>query len=305
MNFDWNHAKAFIVTAELGSLTSAAVKLSSTQPTIGRQVQAFEDELGVVLFERTGNKLLLTETGQVIHEILRPMMGVAMEASLAAHGNVHTMTGRVVIAASQIDALYRLPDILKKLSELEPGLRVDVEVSNQVSDLLAHEADIAIRSFRPEQKELIARKIKTIPVWLYASATYAEHLNLANDQGGGSAAMRKARVLGFKDNTQVISILNQSGWQLTEENITTSCDFQPLQIELASRGMGCVFLPQDIGDNYTQLVRVFELLGPPVEVPMWLVSHRELNRSAKVRRVYDLLVEELLREGVAVTPQSA
>ncbi|SEF48049.1 LysR family transcriptional regulator [Vibrio hangzhouensis] len=297
MNFDWNHAKAFIVTAELGSLTSAAVKLSSTQPTIGRQVQAFEDELGVVLFERTGNKLLLTETGQVIYEILRPMMGVAMEASLAAHGNVHTMTGRVVIAASQIDALYRLPEILKKVSELEPGLRVDVEVSNQVSDLLAHEADIAIRSFRPEQNELIARKIKTIPVWLYASSTYAEHLNLADDQGGGSAAMRKARVLGFKDNTQVISILNQSGWQLTEENITTSCDFQPLQIELAIRGMGCVFLPQDIGDNHTQLVRVFEPLGPPVEIPMWLVCHRELNRSAKVRRVYDLLIEALLEEG--------
>jgi DNA-binding transcriptional LysR family regulator len=51
IKFDWNRARAFLVTAEEGSLSAAARALGMTQPTVGRQVSALENELGVVLFE--------------------------------------------------------------------------------------------------------------------------------------------------------------------------------------------------------------------------------------------------------------
>ena len=54
VNFDWNRARAFLVTAEEGSLSAAARALGMAQPTLGRQVTALEKELGVALFERTG-----------------------------------------------------------------------------------------------------------------------------------------------------------------------------------------------------------------------------------------------------------
>ncbi|MFT5508505.1 MAG: DNA-binding transcriptional LysR family regulator [Hyphomicrobiaceae bacterium] len=52
--FDWNQARAFLATAEEGSLSAAARALGLTQPTLGRQVAALENQLGVMLFERVG-----------------------------------------------------------------------------------------------------------------------------------------------------------------------------------------------------------------------------------------------------------
>lgn len=54
LSFDWNHARAFLVTAELGSLSKAASALGLSQPTLSRQVEAIQQALGVVLFERHG-----------------------------------------------------------------------------------------------------------------------------------------------------------------------------------------------------------------------------------------------------------
>jgi DNA-binding transcriptional LysR family regulator len=63
VNFDWNRARAFLVTAEEGSLSAAARALGLAQPTLGRQVAALEEELGVTLFERVGRGLVLTQSG--------------------------------------------------------------------------------------------------------------------------------------------------------------------------------------------------------------------------------------------------
>ena len=52
VQFDWNLARAFLVTAEEGSLSAAARAVGMTQPTLGRQVKALEEELGVALFAR-------------------------------------------------------------------------------------------------------------------------------------------------------------------------------------------------------------------------------------------------------------
>ena len=63
IRFDWNQIRAFLITAEEGSFSAAARALGQTQPTVGRQVAALEAELGVVLFERIGHSLVLTQSG--------------------------------------------------------------------------------------------------------------------------------------------------------------------------------------------------------------------------------------------------
>ena len=71
--FDWAWIRAFLATAELGSFSAAARAIDSTQPTVGRQVTALEEELGVVLFERVGRGLALTPTGLELVEHARAM----------------------------------------------------------------------------------------------------------------------------------------------------------------------------------------------------------------------------------------
>jgi DNA-binding transcriptional LysR family regulator len=86
VNFDWNRARAFLVTAEEGSLSAAARALGMAQPTLGRQVTALEQELGVALFERVGRGLTLTPSGLELMDHVRAMGEAAARMSLVGLG---------------------------------------------------------------------------------------------------------------------------------------------------------------------------------------------------------------------------
>ncbi|MBL8946789.1 MAG: LysR family transcriptional regulator, partial [Myxococcales bacterium] len=77
VRFDWNRARAFLLTAEEGSFSAAGRALGIAQPTIGRQVAALEEELGVTLFERVGSALVLTAAGLDLVEHVRAMGNAA------------------------------------------------------------------------------------------------------------------------------------------------------------------------------------------------------------------------------------
>src|SRR5262245_58936267 len=93
IRFDWNRARAFFVAAEEGSFSAASRALGIAQPTIGRQVTALEEELGVALFERIGNALELTPAGLDLMEHVRAMSEAATRVSLAATGQASSIEG--------------------------------------------------------------------------------------------------------------------------------------------------------------------------------------------------------------------
>ena len=106
MNFDWNRARAFLITAEEGSFSAAARALRSTQPTVGRQVAGLEEELGVTLFERVGTRLELTVSGLELLEHVRAMGDAANRTSLVATGQSESVEGNVSITASEAIAAF-------------------------------------------------------------------------------------------------------------------------------------------------------------------------------------------------------
>jgi DNA-binding transcriptional LysR family regulator len=115
VNFDWNRARAFLVTAEDGSLSAAARALGMARPTLGRQVDALEEELDVVLFERVRRGLTLTPSGLELLDHVRAMGEAASRVSLAAAGQSQAIEGSICIAASEVYAPLVLPPILAKL----------------------------------------------------------------------------------------------------------------------------------------------------------------------------------------------
>src|SRR4051812_36691776 len=106
LRFDWNRARAFLVTAEEGSLSAAARALGMTQPTLGRQVTALEEELGVALFERVGRGLTLTASGVELLDHVRQMGDSANRFSLAASGQSQTIEGSICITASEVISAF-------------------------------------------------------------------------------------------------------------------------------------------------------------------------------------------------------
>src|SRR5450432_465334 len=149
VKFDWNRAKAFLVTAEEGSLSAAARALGMAQPTLGRQVDALEEELGVVLFERVGRGFVLTPSGVELLDHVRAMGHAASRVSLIAAGQSESIEGTISIAASEVYAAMLLPPIIAKLRQAEPKINIEIVASTKASDLRRREADIAIRNFQP------------------------------------------------------------------------------------------------------------------------------------------------------------
>lgn len=288
VKFEWNNTRAFLVTAEEGTLSSAAKALGMTQPTLSRQVAALEAEMGVTLFERVGQRLVLTESGLELLEHARSMGNAAMQFSLAATGQSQQIEGSVIISVGELDAVYRLPKIIAKLQRKEPGIDIEVVVTNETSDLKRREADIAIRSFLPTQNDLIVKKLGEEVIWLYGTRDYLERLPQFSEING----LTNIQIIGFDRSNSVSDVLNQKGWQLTKKNFRLITSFQPLQLELCKHGLGMIFFPQDMGDKEPDLVRAFEQKGPVIKLPVWLVCHQELRTSLRVRRVFDFIAEE-------------
>jgi DNA-binding transcriptional LysR family regulator len=288
IRFDWNRARAFLVTAEEGSLSAAARALGMAQPTLGRQVDALEEELGVVLFERAGRGLTLTPSGLDLLDHVRAMGEAANRMSLAAAGQSQSIEGKVVIAASDVYAAFLLPPILAKLRQAQPGIEVEIVVSTKASDLLRREADIAIRNFRPFEPDLVARKIRDVPARLYATPAYLDSLN--NPQLPYD--LQQADFISIDGSGMFLKGLNAMGFHLTERNFPILTENYLVMWELVKHGLGIGILDGLIGDAEPKVTRVLPDLAP-LMFPIWLVAHRELNTSRRIRLVFDLLAKEL------------
>ncbi|GAB5470911.1 MAG: LysR family transcriptional regulator [Rhodospirillales bacterium] len=288
VKFDWNRARAFLVTAEEGSLSAAARALDMAQPTLGRQVSALEDELGVVLFERAGRGLELTPSGLELVEHVRSMGEAASRVSLTASGQSQSIEGSVCITASEATAAYLLPAIVARLRQAEPGILVEILATNSISDLRRREADIAVRSARPTDPDLIARKLKDETARLFAAEAYIQRF------GGFQAAedLARAQFIGFHENDRYLEGLNGLGLTLTARNFPIQTASHLVHWELVKQGLGIGLMLTTVGDAETSVRRAADWL-PPFEIPVWLVAHRALNTSRRIRLVFDWLVEEL------------
>ena len=290
VKFDWNKARAFLVTAEEGSLSAAARALGMAQPTLGRQVDGLEQELGIVLFERVGRGLQLTPGGLELLDHVRVMGDAAGRVSMNALGQSQTLEGRVCISASETYAAVLLPPIIAKLRILEPDIYVEIVVSNQASDLRRREADIAIRNFRPTEPDLIAKKVGEADAVLYATPDYIEKIgNPTMPQD-----LRHAHFVNLDHAGMMIKALNKLGLGLTEENFPLLTESYLVMWELVRQGVAIGILDAHIGDADPIVRRVLPDFQPFI-FPIWLVSHRELTTSRRIRRVYDYLAEELHR----------
>lgn len=288
--FDWNRARAFLVTAEEGSFSAAARALRMAQPTIGRQVAALEEELGVALFERVGNTLELTDAGIGLMEHVRAMGDAASKVSLAATGQSESVEGTVCITASELIAAHVLPPMLARLRLAHPGIELEIVASNAARDLLRREADIAIRNFQPTQPDLFAKKIADRSARLYATPAYLERIGNPETP----ADLSRAEFFGFDRSDVMIAGLRNFGIELTPRSFPVVSASHLVQWALCLEGAGICIVMDEVGDREPRVRRVLGDL-PPLPVPLWLVSHRELRTSRRIRVVFDHLADELVR----------
>lgn len=288
IGFDWNRARAFLVTAEEGSFSAAARALGTTQPTVGRQVAALERELGVALFSRAGNALELTAAGTDLLEHARAMADAAGRVSLTATGQSLSIAGNVAITASEAIAAYLLPPILGRLRVDHPGIEIEIVASNQVRDLRRREADIAIRNFRTNQPDLVARKLRDSSAHFYAAPSYLDRVGPV----ASVEDLSRVELFAFDRTNLMIDGLKALGIRIDRRQFPIVTGSHLVQWELCKAGVGICIMMEEIGDAEPCVQRVLPDL-PPVPIPIWLVCHEELHTSRRIRLVFDRIAEEL------------
>ncbi len=289
VRFDWNRARAFLVTAEEGSLSAAARALDMSQPTLGRQVSALEEELGVALFERGARSLELTPAGLDLIRHVRQMGDAASQLSLSASGRSASIEGSICITATEVMAAYVLPPIMADLRRSEPLIDVEIIASNSSSDLKRREADIAVRSYRPIQTDLIAKKLGDVPWSLYATPEYLASIG----SPANADEFCDADFIGFDRTDMLIDAYGEVGLKLGQEDFPLITENHLVHWELVKAGAAIGVMPTALGDVEDGVVRVLPDAEPPMS-ELWLAAHRELRTSRRVRTVFEFLADALL-----------
>ncbi len=285
---DWNQLRAFLETAETGSLSAAARKLDLTQPTLSRQVAAIEQRLGVTLFERAGKSMVLTATGLDLLEHVRTMGSAADALGMAATGRSQAVEGVVSVSASDMVATYLLPRLVRQIRQEVPGIAIEVIATNAISDLQRREADIAIRHVNPDRPELIARLIRQASASFYASQDWVgTHGHPRNAQDAASLPF-----VGSDRAGRYLAYLHQHGLSLSEASFSCYADHSVAHWGLVCQGLGIGAMMDEIARETPGVVHVLDDV-PAVQFPIWLVTHTELHTSRKIRVVFDFLAEGL------------
>ncbi|MCR9109760.1 LysR family transcriptional regulator [Marivita sp. XM-24bin2] len=289
VTFDWNRVRAFLVTAEEGSLSAAARALGLAQPTLSRQVDALQAELGVVLFERFGRGLELTPAGTALIMHARKMGDAAMSLSIAAYGQSDDLAGPVTIAASDVYAGLLLPPILKQLRAQEPQISIRVLADNQAADLMRREADIAIRNFRPKEPDLIAKRLKDAGANFFATKDYlAVHGPVENESDWS-----KVDIIAPDRAETFVATMQSLGVPMEAGSVTLECANYLAMWQMVRQGLGVGVIDTQIGDADSSVARVAPS-QPDIPFPIWLTAHRDILTNRRMRLVFDFLADALI-----------
>lgn len=286
--FDWSLVQAFLAVAEEGSLSAAARSIGASQPTLGRQVHALETQLGAELFLRRARGYELTETGAALVAPARAMREAVGQMALTAAGRAAQLDGTVRITASDVMSAYHLPPILARLREAEPQIAIELYPSDNTSNLLYREADIAIRMYRPSQLDLVTRHLGDLSLSVFASKSYLKRRGRPRSKED----ILEHDFVGYDQDSAIIEGFLAVGLPVTRDFFKMRCDDNIANWALVRGGCGIGFGQTMIGRADPEMEEID--LGFPLPVlPVWLTAHEAMRQTPRIRRVWDMLAEEL------------
>lgn len=293
-DLDWNLVRTFVAVADAGSLAAAARGLGLAHPTAARHIQQLETALGLNLFDRRPSGLVLNENGDRLAATARSMLLSArafQEASLRVGGR---SSAPVRVTASEFLADV-FPGVLARLREgddveppgLDPGF--DLLIANHQLNLLQRDADIAVRHVRPQQQDLVCRRISGLPFGLYASECYLEERGWP-----GLGNLAEHWFIDGVSEPRFARHASRRGYRIPREQFVFRSDSFIGQLHAALSGWGIAGLPVHVACSRPGLRPVLQDAGVS-ELEMWLVARAEVRTTPRLKCAFDGLAEALDR----------
>jgi len=287
-DFDWALVRSFLAVLDAGSVSAAAKRSGARQPTLSRHVAELEAQLGAPLFERTGRGVVPTGAALAIVDAARRMEDAALALGRGLASARSLTRGAVRVTTSQVAATWLLPTVLARLQREHPEIEIELVASNELTNLLRREADIAVRMVRPVQQSLIARKLGEIEIVAAAHQRYlaeAPPLRVPED-------LAAHRLIGFDRDDAIIRGAARMGLVLSRGDFALRTDDQVAYGRLVAAGAGIGFVARYNLRDWPGVVAVLPMLAIGA-LPCWLAVHREIRSNPLVRTAYDFLAREI------------
>jgi len=286
---DWNDLRHFLAVARTGSTLAAGKSLRVSQTTAARRVAALEEVLDLTLFERRPGGYRLTPAGEALVKCAEEVEASARLFADAAAAQARDATGTVCLTLAEIYAVTLLPPILRDLHEAHPGIRITLDTSEELRDLAAGAADIALRSVdQPAGAGLVGRRLAGDGWAIYCSRDYAAAHGRPRSRrqlrghpliGGGGPGVWRVYGEWLERNGLADAVTVQHG--------STSG-----LLAAVRAGSGLAVLPTLIADLDPDLLQCLPP-KPGHDAGLWLLTHERLRHTPRVRVVIDFLAERL------------
>ncbi|MHC8321078.1 LysR family transcriptional regulator [Pseudomonas sp. GB2N2] len=282
---NWDDARVFLAVCRESTLRGAARVLGVDQATVGRRIAALEKSLSATLFLRTSEGYALTAVGEAALKAVEKMEHSALELQRQIQGLDDRLTGIVRVSTTDSMAIDFVIPAIARLHALHPDVRVQLDASTQILSLSKREADIAVRNTRPDNPDLIARRIARWPVGLFASQQYLDAHGVPEPGSafeGHDLVVYQPYLQANKDMTLVSEPLGRG-------RIVSSLSSSLLVRRAIAAGIGLGEMSVNMGER-EGLVRLWPERTRPVPYDVWLVTHADLRHTARVRAVIDEIV---------------
>jgi DNA-binding transcriptional LysR family regulator len=287
--FDWNDLKYFLAVARAGSTLAAAKSLRVNQSTVHRRLQELEKQLGCELVRRHPTGYRLTEMGEYMRaHAMRVETTIAdFERAVSAKSNETRGTVKVTCPEA-LGARLIGGRLIEKFNSRYPDLKIEFVMSDKILELGSGEADIAIRTRRPTENALIGRKIADSPWALYASKSYvARYGTIENaDQIDGRSVVILDGALSDHPAMKWLKTVAPNA------HVAARADSIAALLPSVKSGAGIALMPARVGENERDLVRILDIRAEMV-APVYLLTHRDLRRTPRVRAFFDFIIEHL------------
>lgn len=272
----------FLACAQAGSLSAAAKARGVAVSTVARRLDAIEARLKLRLTDRGRDGIRLTLEGERIAGLARKVVDDVDALERAAISMRNGTRRRLIVSATESVIADILAPALPKLQRIEPELLLDLRAQAAVVSLAGREADLAIRMSAPEGSSLLAKKLGTIRLGLYASESY-----LAG-RDAGSLNLGEERLLGYDDSYGRLPELDALAAHGLIDRLVMTTNSTRALLNAALAGAGIALLPRVFARG-TGLV---EVAGPalPARTP-FLVTHRDLRAQPDIRTAHAWIVK--------------
>jgi DNA-binding transcriptional LysR family regulator len=283
----WDEFRLVKSIAEARSLVGAAEALGVNHSTVFRRLAAVESAVGARLFERSRAGYEPTSAGEEMIALAVTMAESVLEFERRVAGRDVKPTGELSVTTPESIGQHFMPAIVAQFQAQNPGIVVELILSNQALNLTRRDADIAIRLTNDPPESLVGRRICTGRFGVYGRRDLAAE--------PGSEAIDSVAFIGFSDTFGPAPSRRWIEDNVRPERLVAKANSAHCLLQMALQGFGATLLPCFLGDRHPDLTRIGYLL-PELDQGLWMLTHSDLRRSARVRAFMDFAGAELTKQ---------